>query len=133
VEAGAATGEDADQPLDRVGQAGPALVEARLLWQLGEEVAEAPAGERKEAPVGGDAHDRLGDAKRGDLGVADAAAGVSRLLGQEIVRRAINGNAESVEVGVHRGLLVDGDLITADFGLSASNPLPTGVPVESTI
>lgn len=29
------------------------------------------------------------------------------------------------DLGVLRGLLVDGDLITADFGLSASNPLPT--------
>jgi hypothetical protein len=55
------------------------------------------------------------------------------LLRQEIVGRAINGSAESVDIGVHRGLLVNGDLITADFGLSASNPLPTGIPVESII
>jgi hypothetical protein len=34
---------------------------------------------------------------------------------------------------VHRGLSVDGCFSTADFGLSASNPLPTGIPVESII
>lgn len=45
--------------------------------------------------------------------------GVSRPLRQEIVRRAIDDGAESVEVGVHRGLPVDGDFSTADFGLSA--------------
>jgi hypothetical protein len=59
--------------------------------------------------------------------------GVSWLLGQEIVCRAENGGAESVEVGVHRGLLVDGVLNTADFGLSAVNPLITAFAVESLI
>jgi hypothetical protein len=75
----------------------------------------------------------LGDAEGDDLRVCDPAAGVSWLARQEIVRRAINGDAESVEVGVHRGLQVDGDLITADFGLSASNPSITAIAVESTI
>jgi hypothetical protein len=63
----------------------------------------------------------------------DPAAGVARALGQEIVGRAINGGAESVEVGVQRGLLVDGAVDTADFGLSASNPLITALAVESII
>jgi hypothetical protein len=108
-------------------------VEAGLFGQLGEEIAKALSGDRQEAAVGGDAHDRLGNAERGYLGVSDPSASISRSLGQEIVRRAINGSAESVEVGVHRGLSVDGDLITADFGLSASNPLPTGNLVESLI
>jgi hypothetical protein len=49
------------------------------------------------------------------------------------VRCAINGNAESVEVGVHRGLQVDGVLDTADFDLSVLNPFTTGIPVESII
>ena len=53
--------------------------------------------------------------------------------GRKIVRRAVNGDAESVEVGVHRGLLVDGDFGTADFGLSAQNPSNTAIAVESTI
>jgi hypothetical protein len=43
----------------------------------------------------------------------------SGLFRQEIVRRAINDGAESVEVGVHRGLSVDGCFSTVDFGLSA--------------
>ena len=126
--AGALRGEDADQPLDRLGQAGPPLVESRLLGQLGEQMGQAPGGDCQETAVGGDAHDRLGDAESGDLGVGDPATGVSRLRGQEIVRRAINGDAESVEVGVRRGLRVDGDLDTADFGLSASNPSITARP-----
>jgi hypothetical protein len=75
----------------------------------------------------------LRHAQRDDLRVCDASPGVRRLLGQEIVRRAINDGAESVEVGVHRGLQVDGALDTADFGLSAPKPSNTAHAVESTI
>ncbi|HEX3325104.1 MAG TPA: hypothetical protein VHR65_08260 [Solirubrobacterales bacterium] len=108
-------------------------MEARLLGQLGEETAKAFAGDCQEATVRWDAHDRLGDAKRGDLGVGDPAAGIAWLLGQEIVCRAINDGAESVEVGVHRGLSVDGCFSTADFGLSALKSSITALAVESTI
>ena len=52
---------------------------------------------------------------------------------QEIVGCAINDRAESVEVGVHRGLLVDGVVSTADFGLSVENPFATAIAVESII
>jgi hypothetical protein len=82
-------GKDADEPLDRLRQAGSALVEAGLLGQLGEEIPKALAGDGKEATIGGNAHDRLGDAECGDLGVGDPAAGIPWLLRQEIVRRAI--------------------------------------------
>jgi hypothetical protein len=37
------------------------------------------------------------------------------------------------EVGVHRGLSVDGCFSTVDFGLSASYPLNTAIAGESTI
>jgi hypothetical protein len=50
--------------------------------------------------------------------------GVPRLLGQEI-GRALNDGAESVEPDVHRGVQVDGVLITADFSLSTKNPTNT--------
>jgi hypothetical protein len=40
-------------------------------------------------------------------------------LWQKVIGCAINVGAESVEVGVHRGLRVDGVSDTADFGLSA--------------
>lgn len=133
VEARGLGGKDADEPLDRLGKASPSLVEAGLLGQLGEEVAKVLASDRQKAAIGGDTHDRLGDAEGRDLGVGDSAAGISRLLGQEIVRRAINDGAESVEVGVHRGLSVDGCFSTADFGLSAWNPSITAFAVESTI
>ena len=94
-------------------------MEAGLLGQLGEELFQALAGDSEEAAVGGDAHDRLGHAEGRHLRVGDSAPGIPGLLRQEIVRRAINGGAESVEVGVHRGLSVDGCLSTVDFGLSA--------------
>src|SRR6478736_3630064 len=125
--------KDADEPLDRLGQASSSLVEAGLLGQLGKEIAKVLSGDCQEAAIRGDTHDRLGDAEGRDLGVGDSAAGISGLLGQEIVCRAINDGAESVEVGVHRGLSVDGCFSTADFGLSASNPLLTARAVESTI
>jgi hypothetical protein len=131
--AGAVGSEDADEPLDRVPEPAPALVEAGLLGQLGEQLAQALVGHRQEAAVGGDAHDRLGHAERDDLRVCDPAAGVSWLLRQEIVRRAVNGCEESVEVGVHRGLQVSGELVTADFGLSSTNPANTASAVESVI
>lgn len=86
----------------------------------------------EKARVLGDPQDRLGDAEGDDLGVGDPAAGVLGLARQEIVRHAINGDEECVEVGVHRGRLVDGEyLITADFGLSSPNPsitTPEAVP-----
>ncbi len=108
-------------------------MKARLSRQLGEEVAEALSGHGEEAAVARDAHDRLGDAEHDDLGVRDPAPRVAGALRKEIVGCAINGGAESVEVGVQRGLLVDGVVNTADFGLSAPNPLITAFAVESTI
>jgi len=48
---------------------------------------------------------------------------LARLLGQEIVCRAINDGAEMSRSGVHRGLSVDGCFSTADFGLSALKSL----------
>jgi hypothetical protein len=92
-------------------------------------VGEALSGRGQEALVGGDSHDRLGDGEGDELGVGERSSVIGGLLGQEIVRHAINGDAEGVEVGVHRGLQVDGEfLITADFGLSASNPSITAPP-----
>ena len=72
--------------------------------------------------------------RREVLSVRDQPPGIGRPLGQEIISRAINGDAESVEVGVHRGLRVDGAVLsTADFDLSVSNPVSTGMRVESII
>ncbi|HEU4707198.1 MAG TPA: hypothetical protein VFS64_08430 [Solirubrobacterales bacterium] len=108
-------------------------MESGLLGQLREEIAKVLSGDCQEAAIGGDAHDRLGDAESRNLSIGDPATCVSWLRGQEIVCRAINDGAESVEVGVHRGLSVDGCFSTADFGLSASNPSITAFAVESTI
>jgi len=91
------------------------------------------AVEREEPPIRRDPHDRLRHTKRDDLRVCDPSTGISWLLRQEIVRRAENGDAERVEVGVHRGLQVDGALDTADFGLSAKKPSKPATTVESTI
>ena len=91
------------------------------------------ASHGQEAAVGGDAHDRLGHAERDHLGVGDAAAGVGPRLWQKIVGCAIDDGAESVEVGVHRGLRADGVLGTVGFGLSALLSLETVNLVESII
>jgi hypothetical protein len=75
----------------------------------------------------------LRDAERDDLSVCDSAGGVPALLRQEIIGCAINGDAESVEVGVHVASGSTMPLDTADFGLSAQKPLNTAPAVESTI
>src|SRR5574340_1112164 len=133
-EAGAPLGEDPDEPLARVCKPTPTLVVARLAGQARKQVSEPLCGHLQEAAIGGDAHDRLGDRERDHLRVCHPSPRVSWPLGQEIVSRAEHGDAESVEVGVHRGLLVDGAFGTADFDLSARKPpINTAPAVESTI
>jgi hypothetical protein len=75
----------------------------------------------------------LRHAERDHLRVCDHPTRVPWRPRQEIVSRALNGDAEGVEVGVHRGLLVDGVLNTADFDPSANNPSNTATTVESLI
>jgi hypothetical protein len=87
----------------------------------------------REPAVAWDPHDRLGDTQAHDLRIGQLTPSVATGSRQEIVGCAINGNAESVEVGVHRGLQVDGVLDTADFGLSVLNPFTTAIAVESII
>jgi hypothetical protein len=117
-------GEHAAQPLDRVREAAATLEVPRLGGQLWEQVSEPFAGNPR---------------KRRSLGmpmIAWATQSVTTSASMTI-RRAFrggsgrrssavqNGGAESVEVGVHRGLLVDGALSTADFDLSPTNPWHT--------
>jgi hypothetical protein len=78
--------------------------------------------------------DRLGDAERDQFGVRDLAPGVASRLWQQVVGCATNHGAESVEVGVHRGLRADdGVLGTVGFGLSALLSLDRLSLVESII
>ena len=97
------------------------------------QVSQADPGHGEKAPVGRDAHDRLGQGEGDQLGVTDPSAGVSGPGGQEIVGGDINRGAEGVEVGVHRGPRVDGAFATADFGPSARGPFSTALSVESVI
>jgi hypothetical protein len=129
----ALVGEDAAQPLDRLGQAAAALVQGGLAGKGREQVPQLAPGRGEKASVRRDAHERLGDAEGDHLGVCDLPAGVGRAAGQEIIGRAINRDAEGVEVGVHRGLSADGVLGTVDFDPSASNPGSTAMSVESLI
>src|SRR5665811_1208285 len=131
--AGTLRGEVSEQPLDGAGEAAATLEVAGLTGQLREQVAELAPGDAQEAPVTGDAHDRLGHAERDHLGVGELPAGVLPCLWQKIGGCAINDRAESVEVGVHRGLQADGDLGTVGFGLSALLSLDTADLVESII
>ena len=71
---------------------------------------------------------------RGDhLGVSELTARVCPGLGQKVVGGDMNRGAEGVEVGVHRGLRVDGASATVDFGPSARVPSTTARSVESII
>jgi hypothetical protein len=92
-----------------------------------------PASSPQEASVGGDAHKHLSHGEGDDLGVRGFPPGVCPPLWQKIIGCAINDGAESVEVGVHRGLQADGVSDTADFGLSASNPFLAVISVASII
>jgi hypothetical protein len=131
--AGALAREHAHKPLDRVREAAAALEVARLRGQLRKQMRKPFPGHLEETAVAGDPHDRLRHAQGDDLRVCDHPTSVPRRLRQEIVSRAIHGDAESVEVGVHRGLLVDGVLSTADFDPSAPKPSTTANAVESLI
>jgi hypothetical protein len=130
----AATGKHTDHPLDRLGEGSSARVVPRLAGSMEKQMSELAAGHRQKAPIRWDAHDRLCDAQGDHLGVNDLSACVGPSGRQELIGCAINGNAESVEVGVHRGLRVDGAFLsTADFDLSVLNPFATGIPVKSII
>ena len=132
-EARALFGKDEKEPLKHGGQASPALEVASLSRKLREQTTEVPAGESQKPAIRGDTHNGLGHTQGDDLRIGRPAASISPLLWQKIIGCAINDGAESVEVGVHRGLQADGVLDTADFGLSASNPSLTGMLVESII
>jgi hypothetical protein len=133
IETGALLGKDDEQPFQDGGETAPALEVAGLSGDAGKEMRERVPCSSKETPVRGLAHDGLRDSERDDLRVGRAPSPVVPLLWQKIIGCAINEGAESVEVGVHRGLLVDGVLDTVDFGLSASNPFCAAIFVESII
>jgi hypothetical protein len=94
---------------------------------------QAPGRDGQKAPIGRDAQRHLGDRQGDHLGVIEIAPAVGRGAGQEIVGGDINRGAEGVEVGVHRGLRVDGAIATADFGPSVHSPCSTARSVESII
>src|ERR1700722_2381189 len=133
VVAGAPAREHVHEPLQRLAERTAALEVRRLARDHREQVREALPRDLEEATVARDPHDRLRHTPRDHLGVCERPTRVPRLLGQEIVSCAINRDAESVEVGVPRGLQVNGVFGTADFDLSAQNPLTTAQAVESLI
>ena len=131
---GALLGEHREQPLQGVRKRAATLVVARLPRDLREEGAQILARIGEEAPVRRDSRNGLGHTEGDDLGVGRPAPGVAGFVWQKVIGCAINVGAESVEVGVHRGLRVDGVLDTADFGLSAlSSFREAALPVESII
>jgi hypothetical protein len=132
-ESWASRGKDPQQPFDGIREPPPTLEVSGLAGNLRKQVAQLSASRPKKASVRRDAHDGLGHAQSDDLGIGCPSAGVTGSLWQKIIGRAINDGAEGVEVGVHRGLLVDGVFGTADFGLSAPNPFCAAIFVESII
>jgi hypothetical protein len=133
VETGALLAKEDQEPLQGRSETAPTLEVTSLVGNEGEEMGESPPRPPKETSVRGLTHDGLSDSQRNDLGIGRLPTGIPSSFWQKIVGCAINEGAESVEVGVHRGLLVDGVLDTVDFGLSASNPFCTGIFVESII
>jgi len=132
-ETGALLAEYDQEPVKNGSESAPALEIAGLTGDDGEQMGKGPLRPLKEAPIGGLSHDGLSHGQGDDLSIGRLAPGVSLPLWQKIIGCAINKGAEGVEVGVHRGLLVDGVSDTADFGPSASNPFCTGIFVESII
>jgi hypothetical protein len=108
-------------------------VQGVLARQAGEEVPELATGGAQEAAVGRQPHQHLGDAQGDDLGVGERAPRVARSLGQKVVGRAVDTDQEQVEVGVHRGLLVDDVRDSADFDLLVLVPIATAGAVASII
>jgi hypothetical protein len=133
VVAGAARGKDRREPLDRLEQPLASLVQRILAGQVWEEVSELAPRSAQEAAVARDPHQHLRDAVRDDLRIGQLATGIPRTLREQIVRCAIDSDAEQVEVGVHRGLLVDGAVDTADFDLPHPVPIRHGYAVASII
>jgi hypothetical protein len=96
-------------------------------------MSELTAGRTQEAPIGRYPHEHLGDTEGDDLGVGELSSRIGRPLGQEVVGRAVDTDQQQVEVGVHRGLLVDGVEDTADFDLPPLVPIATAGAVASII
>jgi hypothetical protein len=132
-ETGALLGKDDQEPAEIGGEPAAALEVAGLAGDAGKQMHERFLRPSKETPVRRLAHDGLGHREGDDLGIGGASARVASSSWQKIIGCAINEGAESVEVGVHRGLQADGVSDTADFGLSASNPFLAAIFVESII
>jgi len=119
-ESGAQPRELGDQCLDHDRQPEPALVKRGALRQARKEVPDLAARRGEEPWVRRDAHHRLRNAERHDLGIGDLSASVTSAARQKIVRCAINSDQQQIEVGVHRGPQGRRSLqSTVDFDLSA--------------
>jgi hypothetical protein len=125
--------EHPDKPLDRLGQAPSPFVQSILRRQAGKQMPQLPLRRPQEAPIRRDPHQHLRDTERNDLRVGELSPCVRRPSGQEVVGRAVDTDQQQVEVGVHRGLLVNGVKDTADFDLPHLVPIATANAVASII
>ena len=126
-----------DDPRDRRGQGAQALVVARLLGQVGEQVPQPPPRERQELPIVGNTQEHLGHRQRDELGIGDPRRMARTTpLGQDIVHPHVKCREQSVEVGEHETTsVVDVAIATPAFGALVMSPCGTpGRPnTESTI
>lgn len=99
----AVLGKGRHQRLDLLGQPGAALPEGVLGRQDRKQARQLASRSPQKPAIGADAQQRLGDAEGDDLRIGDPSSGVSRPLGQEIVRGAEDRGEQQVEVGEHRG------------------------------
>jgi hypothetical protein len=123
AEAGRGEREQVDGAEDLRGQRAHTLVVARLLRQVGKQVAEAPARKGQEPAVVGAVEQDLGDGQGDELGVRELGrpAGTGS-LGQEIVQPDVKCGDEGVEVGAHAASSVDVVVATSNFGVLTSLP-----------
>ena len=93
----------------------------------------ALAGDSDEPRIRRDTHHRLRHAQRDDLRIGHDSPGVSWLGGQEIVGGAEHRNQQQVEVGEHRGSLLESAVTerTADFDLTVYVPFQPARPQQA--
>ena len=105
-------------------QPAQALVVARLLGDVGEQVSEPAAGKAQKPPLGVAAQHDLGDRQRDELRVSDLrASSCTAARRQEIVHQHVKCDEQAVKVGGHEATsVVDVALATPAFDSRATSP-----------
>src|ERR1700688_4375879 len=123
-----------DDQTDPWGERPYALVVARFLGDIGEQVRKPAAGEAQEAPLGMAVQKDLRDRERDELGVGDLWVPACTLTRrQEIVHQHVKCGEQAVKVGVHEATSVGAVAIaTPTFDSPPLSPRATPTPHTNT-